>query len=43
MSILNGVGAGELDKKQGVLGLDSRGFGRWVRQLALGAETHHDL
>jgi hypothetical protein len=42
MSILNGVGAGALDKKQGVLDLESRGFGGRVREIGFGAGTHHN-
>jgi hypothetical protein len=43
MSILNGVGVGELDKKQRVLDLGSRGSGRRVGETALGAGTRHGL
>ena len=43
MSFLNGVGAGDLDKKQGVLDLDSRGFGCRFLKVGFDAEAHHDL
>jgi hypothetical protein len=41
MSIRNGVERGALDKKQGVLDSDSRGFGGRIRYNGFGAVTHH--